>query len=89
MEEVNEFGDVVQVPNMVETALEWVKDGYVRIRYIPLRSKKAEIIYVTEYDVDGLSDRVGRDVGFFKDENDVVIAIHNPSIKWIELYEYT
>lgn len=84
--DVSEF-EAPKILSLVETALLWVADGWVRIKYIPQLSQKAITVEVKKYTVKECSDRIGHDVGFFTDENDKQLAISTAGIKWIQYIE--
>jgi hypothetical protein len=85
--EDSEFEEVV-TPTLIEYALAWVKEGWVQIKYTPQLSKTAVIKNVQQYTVDDVADHIGRDIGFFTDEDgETQLAISSASINWIKYIE--
>lgn len=76
-----------KVLTLVETALDWVQNGWVRIKYTPQLSQKTVVVEVQKYAIKDIADRIGRNVGFFTDDFDKQLAISTASIKWVQYIE--
>lgn len=83
---VSEF-EAPKILTLVETALEWVQDGWVRIKYLPQLTQKVVVVDVRKYTIKDCSDRIGHNVGFFTDTEDRQLAISTASIKWVQYIE--
>lgn len=82
----NEFGFDQEKLTLIEDLLNWVKDGLCRVRYKPTGEKKYITLFVNKYNLENISDRINKDIGFFLDETGKQICIASWQIKWFELY---
>lgn len=85
---IDEFGDEVVEPTMVETMLNWAQDGgTIRVKYKKTMEKKQATIDVIALDDDCGDPKMDSNLGFFKTvEGGKTILMAEHTIAWIEFY---